>query len=295
MAKRIGFIGLGIMGSRMAKNLIKAGYSLNVYNRTLEKTGELGKAGASVARSSKEVGERSDVIVTMLSDSPAVEEVILGDGGVLEGAGRGSAIIDCSTISPRVSVKIANEASKRGVEMLDAPVAGSKRQAEEGTLIFLVGGKKQVYEENSKIFSAMGKNSIYIGQNGMGSYMKLVMNMVIAINLQALAEGLVFGIKAGIDPELMVEIINSTGARSGGSEAKGKSMIRGDYETAFSLKNMCKDMGLVKEETRYLDVPTPTASIANEIYTSAKAKGKGELDYSVIMELMKEMAGIGKS
>jgi 3-hydroxyisobutyrate dehydrogenase-like beta-hydroxyacid dehydrogenase len=292
MSEKIGFIGLGLMGSRMAKNLIKAGYSLNVYNRSLEKTQELAKIGAYVAKSPKEVGAKSHTIVTMLSDSPAVEDVILGNNGVLEEIMEGAAIIDCSTISPRSSVKIANEAEKKGIGMLDAPVAGSKRQAEEGTLIFLVGGKKQVYEKNLEILMGMGKKSFYIGQNGMGSYMKLVMNMLNAVNLQALAEALVFGMKAGIDPELMVEIINSTGARSGGSEVKGKSMISGNYETAFALKLMCKDMNLVKEETRNLDVPTPTASIVNEIYTIAKAKGKGELDYSAVMEVMKEMAGM---
>ncbi|MCX6660206.1 MAG: NAD(P)-dependent oxidoreductase [Candidatus Bathyarchaeota archaeon] len=294
MLRQIGFIGLGIMGSGMAKNLVKAGYPLNVYNRSLEKAEGLEKIGAFVAKSPKEVSARSGAIITMLSDSPAVENVILGDNGVLEGIRKGSVIVDCSTISPRVSVKIANEAEKKGVEMLDAPVAGSKRQAEEGTLIFLVGGKKQVYEDNMQILKAMGKNSFYIGQNGMGSYMKLVMNMINAINLQALAEALVFGMKAGIDPDLMVEIINSTGARSGGSEAKGKSMIKGNYETAFALKLMCKDMNLVREETRNLDVPTPTTSIVNELYTMAKVKGKSDLDYSVIMEVMKEMAGISQ-
>jgi len=278
----------------MAKNLVKAGYPLNVYNRSLEKAEGLEKIGAFVAKSPKEVSARSGAIITMLSDSPAVENVILGDNGVLEGIRKGSVIVDCSTISPRVSVKIANEAEKKGVEMLDAPVAGSKRQAEEGTLIFLVGGKKQVYEDNMQILKAMGKNSFYIGQNGMGSYMKLVMNMINAINLQALAEALVFGMKAGIDPDLMVEIINFTGARSGGSEAKGKSMIKGNYETAFALKLMCKDMNLVREETRNLDVPTPTTSIVNELYTMAKVKGKSDLDYSVIMEVMKEMAGISQ-
>jgi 3-hydroxyisobutyrate dehydrogenase len=294
MLRQIGFIGLGTMGSGMAKNLVKAGYPLNVYNRSLEKAEGLGKIGAFVAKSPKEVSARSGAIITMLSDSSAVEDVILGDNGVLEGIRKGSVIVDCSTISPRVSVKIANEAEKKGVEMLDAPVAGSKRQAEEGTLIFLVGGKKQVYEDNMQILKAMGKSSFYIGQNGMGSYMKLVMNMINAINLQALAEALVFGMKAGINPDLMVEIINSTGARSGGSEAKGKSMIRGNYETAFALKLMCKDMNLVREETRNLDVPAPTASIVNELYTMAKVKGKADLDYSVIMEVMKEMAGIGQ-
>jgi 3-hydroxyisobutyrate dehydrogenase-like beta-hydroxyacid dehydrogenase len=294
MLRQIGFIGLGIMGSGMAKNLVKAGYPLNVYNRSLEKAEGLEKIGAFVAKSPKEVSARSGAIITMLSDSPAVENVILGDNGVLEGIRKGSVIVDCSTISPRVSVKIANEAEKKGVEMLDAPVAGSKRQAEEGTLIFLVGGKKQVYEDNMQILKAMGKNSFYIGQNGMGSYMKLVMNMINAINLQALAEALVFGMKAGIDPDLMVEIINFTGARSGGSEAKGKSMIKGNYETAFALKLMCKDMNLVREETRNLDVPTPTTSIVNELYTMAKVKGKSDLDYSVIMEVMKEMAGISQ-
>jgi 3-hydroxyisobutyrate dehydrogenase-like beta-hydroxyacid dehydrogenase len=292
MTKKIGFIGLGLMGNRMAKHLIKAGYVTTVYNRTMEKTQELGKTGAAVANSPKEVGERSDVTITMLSDSAAVEEVVLGKNGLSEGAKKGSVIIDCSTISPRVSAKIAEETRKKGVEMLDAPVAGSKKQAEEGILIFLVGGNKQVYEDIQDVLNAMGKGSYYIGENGMGSYMKLVMNMIIAMNLETLAEGLAFGMKAGIDPKLMVEIINSTGAKSGGSEAKGKSMIEDNYDTAFALNLMCKDIGLVKEETRNLNVPTPSASIVHEIYTAAKAKGKGEQDYSVIMELIKELAGI---
>ena len=292
MTKRIGFVGLGLMGSRMAKHLIKAGYELIAFNRTIEKAEELGKVGADVAKSSKEVGEKSDVIITMLSDSPAVEEVILGNDGLLEGTREGSVIIDCSTISPKVSARVADETRKKGVEMLDAPVAGSRKQAEEGILIFLVGGNKQVYEENLDVLNAMGKNSFHIGKNGMGSYMKLVMNMIIAMNLHTLAEGLVFGMKAGIDPKLMVEIINSSGAKSGGSESKGKTMIEGNYDTAFALKLMCKDMGLVKEETRNLNVPTPSASVVHEMYSAAKAKGKGELDYSVIIELMKDLAGI---
>ncbi len=183
-------------------------------------------------------------------------------------------------------------ARNKGVEMLDAPVAGSRKQAEEGILIFLVGGDKQVFEENLDVLSAMGKKSFYVGMNGIGSYMKLVLNMIIAVNLEGLAEALAFGMKAGIDPNLMVEIINSTGARSGGSEAKGKSMIMSNYEPAFSLNLMCKDLGLVKEETRDLNVPTPTSGVVNEMYTAVKARGKGEQDYSVIMELMKELAGI---
>jgi 3-hydroxyisobutyrate dehydrogenase-like beta-hydroxyacid dehydrogenase len=292
MTKKIGFIGLGLMGNRMAKHLIKAGYETTVYNRTMEKAQEIGKTGATVANSPKEVGEKSDVTITMLSDSTAVEEVVLGKNGLSEGAKKGSVIIDCSTISPRVSVKIAEETRKKGVEMLDAPVAGSKKQAEEGILIFLVGGNKQVYEDVQDVLNAMGKGSYYIGKSGMGSYMKLVMNMIIAMNLETLAEGLAFGMKAGIDPKLMVEIINSTGAKSGGSEAKGKSMIEDNYDTAFALNLMCKDIGLVKEETRNLNVPTPSASIVHEIYAAAKAKGKGEQDYSVIMELIKELAGI---
>src|SRR3990167_9351808 len=208
---RLGFIGLGIMGRPMCRNLIKAGYPVIVHNRTKEKMREMVTLGASAAYSPREVAEKSDIIITMLPDSPDVEKVIAGDKGVLETSHKGSVIIDMSTISPIVTQKLAALAQEKGVEMLDAPVSGGEKGAIEATLAIMVGGKKEIFERCSGIFNVLGKKVVHVGDIGCGGFTKLANQIIVGITLEAVSEALVLGKKAGVKPEVLIEAIN-TGA-----------------------------------------------------------------------------------
>ena len=225
---RIGFIGLGTMGLPMAHHLLKNGDELIIYNRTKEKMSALEEKGAMNASSPKEVASQSEIVFTMLTADDAVEEVILGKDGIIDGAYPGLIVIDCSTIAPNTSKKIAEELSHHDVEMLDAPVTGSEPQAIEGTLTFMVGGKKELFEKCMELFLVMGKKAYYMGENGQGSYMKLANNSMAAINLLAF-EAITMDTKAGIDPEVFAQVVSGGGARSAMAENKAAKVINRDF------------------------------------------------------------------
>ncbi len=292
MAEKVGFIGLGMMGNPMSKNLLKAGFSLTVWNRTASKMKELTDLGAKGASSPKEVAENSDVVITMLTSGSDVKEVALGKGGVMEGAKPGLILIDMSTVSPKDSQEIAREVEKKGCEMLDAPVSGSVGVAARGALTIQVGGKKEVFERAVPILKGMGQNIFHIGPSGMGSNMKLVTNTIMGCNAAALCEGLAMGTKAGIPPETMVEVLKFGGGQSRVLELRGPKIIAGDFSPSFMLKLLDKDMGLALENAQNLKVPVSIAEMIRGFYKKAIENGKGDNDFNAIATVFEDMAGV---
>ena len=290
--QKVGFIGLGKMGNPMAKNLIKAGYGLTVYNRTFEKCEETKKNGARIAKSPKDLAQESDVIITMLSDSVAVESVVLGKEGVAEGAKRGTILIDMSTIGPNETIRIAKEVSKVGVRMLDAPVSGGVKFANEGTLTILVGGPNDLYENQLDLFKAMGKKIFYLGPNGAGCSMKLANNLVLAITLGATAEALLLARKTGLDSKMVLDVLLAGSARSPIMEASGRAMVERKFEPAFTLRLMHKDLHLAIEAARLLGVALPLTGLLTQLHLGAIGRKLGEKDFSSILLLLESLSGV---
>jgi len=292
MKKKIGFIGLGIMGKPMAKNLLKAGYELIVFNRTREKAEELAAGGARVASSPAQVASNSEVIITVVSNHQALEDVILGKEGVLSTIKQGTILIDSSTVAPSTTRRFAQLIAAKGAIMLDAPLTGSKLAAEAGTIVFNVGGDRAAYEACQDIFAAMGRKSIYIGESGQGAQAKLCNQLIVACMLEAISEGLVMAVRGGIDPDVMIEVLSSSAARSGILEMKAQSILKRDFDPHFSLKLMHKDLSLVLESATELNVPVLEAAVVREIFGAALAQGKGEMDFSAIITISEELAGV---
>lgn len=289
---KVGFIGLGTMGLPMAHHLLKNGYDLIIYNRTKEKMTVLEEKGAITANSPKEVASKSEIVFTMLTADAAVEEVILGENGVISGAPPGLIVVDSSTISPSTSKKVAEQLSRHDVEMLDAPVTGSEPQAIEGILTFMVGGKKEIYEKCMPLFLVMGQNAYYMGKNGKGSYTKLANNTMSAINLLSFTEALTMATKAGIDPEIFVKVVNGGGARSGMVDNKAPKIVNRDFTPHFMTKLIHKDLGLASDVAKELEVSAPVLALVKEIFQIAKAKGYGSEDMSAVIKCYEEWAGI---
>ncbi len=290
--RKIGFIGVGTMGTPMASNLIKAGYELVVCDRMAEKLKPLTALGARIASSPAEVARQCDVVMTMLPADAAVKEVVLGAGGIAEGASAGLIVIDSSTVMPATSKQLAAELAKINVAMLDAPVTGSEPQAIEGKLTFIVGGDKEIYGKCVPLFEAMGKTTFHMGPNGAGSYTKLANNTISAITLVAFAEGVVLATKAGIDPKLFVDVISIGGARSGQIANKAPKILNRDFHPNFATALMYKDLGLAGEVARELNVPTPALAIAREMLNMALAKGYGAEDVCSVIKCYEEWAHI---
>jgi 3-hydroxyisobutyrate dehydrogenase-like beta-hydroxyacid dehydrogenase len=288
----IGFIGLGIMGQPMALNLVRAGFPATVFNRTRSKAEPLERAGAQVASTPAEAARDAEVIVTIVSDTAAVEEVICGKSGVLETIRPGAVLIDSSTISPTVSRKLANQLAGKGASMLDAPVTGSKHGAEKGELTFMIGGERQVLERVMPVLRVLGKRHVYCGQQGLGLAAKLAMNCILATTLEIFAEGFVMATKAGVRPETLLEIMQSSLARSAIADFKAPFVLRGDFTPYFPLKLMHKDLELAMEAAYAQNVPMPAAAAVKEVYGGAKALGKGDLDYVAVITFLEELAGV---
>ncbi len=292
MKKTLGFIGLGIMGKPMAKNLLKAGYPLAVFDLNKEAMEDLVKAGALAARTCKEVAERADVIITMLPDSPDVKEVILAKDGVIEGVRRGSVIIDMSSINPLVSQEIEKELRKRGVEMLDAPVSGGEPGAIQGTLAIMVGGEKTVFEERLEILKVMGKNIVHVGPIGSGGYVKLVNQIIVAINIAAVGEAFTLGMKAGLDPQAIYQAIRGGLAGSAVLDAKAPMIFQRNFNPGFKIKLHRKDLHNALSTAQSLGVPLPLSSFVQQILVSLMVEGRGEEDHSALATFFEKMAKV---
>jgi 2-hydroxy-3-oxopropionate reductase len=291
MAQTIGFIGLGIMGRPMARNLLKAGYPLIVHSRSRGPVEEIVKSGARAASSPKEVAAHCDVLITMLPNSPDVELVALGKDGIIEGARSGLILVDMSTISPIVSKKVGEALAAKGVKMLDAPVSGGEKGAIDGALSIMVGGDKAVFEQVLPIFQAMGKTITLLGPLGFGGFTKLANQIIVAVNLTALAEALTLGKKAGLDRELLLTALGGGLAGSKCLEQKKPNYIAGTYNPGFKVDLHFKDLGLIMESARALGVPLPATAVVQELFSALRVKGRGGLDHSGVITLLEDLAG----
>ncbi len=292
MPQSIGFVGLGIMGQPMALNLVKAGYRVTAFNRTRSKAEPLERAGARIARTPAEAARDAEVVVTIVSDTAAMEEVVCGKDGILETIRPGTVLIDSSTISPAVSGKLATLLAAKGASMLDAAVTGSKHGAEKGELTFMIGGERQILDRVMPILKVLGKKHIYCGRQGLGLAAKLAQNAIQATMVEVFCEGFVLAAKAGVEPQTMFEIIQSSLARSSLTDFKAPFIFKGDFTPYFPLKLMHKDLELAMEAAYALNVPMPTAAVAKEVYSAAKAQGKAELDYAAVITFLEELAGV---
>jgi 2-hydroxy-3-oxopropionate reductase len=292
MLRTIGFIGLGIMGKPMARNLMKAGYPLVVYNRTASKAQELVSAGAKQVGSPREVANHTEVIITMVADSPEVEQIILGPQGVVEAVKAGSVVIDMSSISPVVTKKIAAELVKKGVAMLDAPVSGGEIGAIQGTLSIMVGGDGAVFEDLKPVFEKMGKSVVRVGEIGAGGFTKLSNQIIVAAALQAIAEAMVLAQKAGVDIQRVYEAIK--GGMAGGRtlDMKIPLLVQHSFEPGFKMDLHIKDLKNALLAGKSLGVPLPATGLIHELFTACSAQGKGQKDHSVIYTLLEQLAGL---
>ncbi len=292
MPESIGFIGLGIMGQPMALNLVKAGHKVAVFNRTPGKTGGLEKAGARAASSPADAARDASFVMTIVSDSAAMEEVALGRQGLIESILPGAILVDSSTISPVVSRKLACHMAGKQAQMLDAPVTGSRDGAEKGELTFMIGGERATLDRAMPILQLLGKKHIYCGQNGAGLSAKLAQNAIQATMLEIFCEGFVLATKAGVKPEAMFEIIQSSGARARLTDFKAPFIFKGDFTPYFPLKWMHKDLELALEAAYAQNVTMPTAAAVKEVYGAAKAKGQAEMDYAAVITFLEDIAGV---
>jgi len=291
MAQAIGFVGLGIMGRPMARNLLKAGYSLVVHSRSRAPVEEIVKAGATAAASPREVAAQCDVLITMLPNSPDVEQVALGPGGIIEGARRGLILADMSTISPIVSQKVGKALEAKGVAMLDAPVSGGEKGAIDGALSIMVGGDQGVFDRVLPIFQAMGKTITLLGPLGFGGFTKLANQIIVAVNLTALAEALTLGKKAGLDRDLLLTALAGGLAGSKCLEQKRPNYLANTYNPGFKIDLHYKDLGLIMESARALGVPLPATAVVQELFSALRVKGRGGLDHSGVITLLEDLAG----
>jgi 3-hydroxyisobutyrate dehydrogenase-like beta-hydroxyacid dehydrogenase len=290
MAK-LGFLGLGIMGGPMAQHLIKAGHEVALWSYSAEKAEKLAGNGAVACKTPTEVAKQSEVVFLCVGDTKMSREVILGKDGLVNGAQKGLVIVDCSTVSPSESRKVSAELKEKGIEFLDAPCTGSRSGAENATLTFMVGGNASVFEKTKPYFQAMGKQLYYCGESGMGLQAKLSQNMILGNLLQAFNESLVLSTKGGVPPELMLEILDNSAAKSGLITAKAPFVLARDFSTKFSVKWLEKDMGLMLDSAAELNVPAPLTALSRQLYRAAIAKGYGEDDICGSIRVLEEIAG----
>ena len=288
----IGFIGLGIMGKPMAKNLLKAGYKLSVYDIKEKPVEELGELGAHKADSIAEVAEKSEVIITMLPNSPEVKEVVTGTGGVLEGTNPGMILVDMSSIAPLASREVNEACLKKGVRMLDAPVSGGEPKAIDGTLSIMVGGEKEVFDEAYDILMIMGASAVLCGSIGAGNTTKLANQVIVALNIAAMGEALTLGAKAGVDPELIFNAIKGGLAGSTVLNAKAPMVMDGNFKPGFKIDLHIKDLQNALDTGHSLGSPMPLSAYAMEIMQNLRAGGCGQEDHGAIVKYYENLAGI---
>ena len=292
MAQTVGMIGLGIMGRPMAKNLIKAGLPVVVHSRSQGPVDELVGAGAKRGSSPKDVAAQVDVLITMLPNSPEVEEVALGKDGIIESARRGLLFLDMSTISPLVSQKVGKALAGKGVRMLDAPVSGGEKGAIDAALSIMVGGEKADFEAALPIFQTLGKTITHLGPLGAGGFTKLANQIIVAVNLTALGEALTLAKKAGLDRALTLKALGGGLAGSKCLEQKTPNYVADTYNPGFKIDLHFKDLGLIMESGRALGVPLPCTAIVQELFNAMRVKGRGGLDHSGVITLLEELAGL---
>ena len=288
----IGFIGLGIMGKPMCRNLLQAGYPVVVYTRTKSKIEEMVKEGAQGAETPREVGEKSEVVITMLPDAPQVEEVILGERGVIKGIERGKIVVDMSSIDPLSTRRIGEVLVSQGVEMLDAPVSGGEEGAIKGDLSIMVGGKKEIFEKCLSIFQVLGKTITYVGELGSGGMTKLVNQIIVAVNLAALGEAFTLGAKAGLKAETMYQALRGGMAGSKVMETKVPRWEERNFAPGFKIDLHLKDLKNALVTAQEMKVPLPFTSLVKQVMIALSGKGEGEKDHGAMIKFWEELSQI---
>lgn len=291
--KRVGFIGLGIMGLPMARNLAKAGFELTIVSgHARDAVAELRAGGARVVSAPADVANGCELVVTCLPDTPDVREVVAGPGGILEGARQGLLVVDHSTIAPLAAREIAEACARRGVAFLDAPVSGGQQGAIAGTLAIMVGGDAQALAAAMPVLEAVGKKIVHVGASGAGQFTKACNQIICAITWQAIGEGMALGVKAGVDPAKMLEAVSAGAARCWALEVRTPRLLDGDFKPGFMAKLQHKDLVIATDAGKQLGVPLPVTSLVTEFYGALKAAGKGDWDTSSLVTLEEQLAGV---
>jgi 3-hydroxyisobutyrate dehydrogenase-like beta-hydroxyacid dehydrogenase len=288
----IGFLGLGLMGSRMARSILRHGHEVTVWNRTPEKAAALAAEGARVAHTPREAAEAAEVVVCCVSDPNAVGRVVFADDGVRPAARPGFRYVECSTISPGLMRRLGEGLEARGAEVLEAPVTGSKLGAEKGTLLFMTGGKRDVHDELLPVLMTFGAKAIYCGELGQASVVKLIGNTLISFMVQGLAEGATLARKAGVPLATVLEVVMASGFASPYYAFKGEAIARRDFAEHFSIDLMHKDQSLMLDEASRLAVPMPGLAAIREVFQTARAHGWGQEDIVAIVKAVEAAAGI---
>jgi 3-hydroxyisobutyrate dehydrogenase len=288
--ENIGFIGLGIMGKPMCLNLLKSGYSVTAYNRTKSKMDEIVRKGAKAADSPGQVADRSDIIITIVTDSPDVEEVILGKEGVIHGVKTGSVVIDMSTISPLVTRTIARKLNEKGAEMLDAPVSGGDTGAKAGTLAIMVGGKKDAFEKCLPVFEVLGKSITHVGDHGMGQTVKLCNQILVSVTNMAVCEALLFAKKSGVDPTVMIEATKNGAAGSWQLSNLAPKMVVRDFAPGFMIDLQQKDLRLTLESACEMHLPLPALSLVHQLFAGCQSVGEGSEGTQALIKSLERLS-----
>lgn len=292
MSERVGFIGLGIMGRGMANNLLKAGFSVRVWNRTASRMDPFVEAGAEAGSSPADVAAHSDIIVTCVSDTPDVEAVILGENGVIHGVSAGDLVIDCSTISPKVTREIAAKLNEKGAHMLDAPISGGSEGAAQGTLSIMIGGEAAQVERAMPVLQAMGKTITHVGDQGAGQMVKLVNQILVVGNALAMSEALVFAQAGGLDLRKTLDAVKGGAAGSWMLSNRGPQILERDWRPGFTVNLQQKDLRLVLEAADQLAVPLPGTSLVFNMYRPLEAQGLGEEGNHALIKALERLAGV---
>ena len=293
MSLNVGFIGMGIMGRPMARNLLKAGYQVTVYNRTASRARELQADGAKVAATPRECAKGSEVVITIVTDSPDVEAVIFGPDGAAEGTAKGATIVDMSTISPEVTRSVHSRLKERGIGFLDAPVSGGDIGAQKGTLTIMVGGDQDVFERAKPVFEPMGKRITYMGPSGSGQVTKACNQILCAVNLLGVCEALAIAQRSGLDLERMHQVVTGGAANSWSLENLGKAIIKGDYNPGFMVKLIQKDLNIVLNAAKSLKVPLAGTALAHQYFRSSEAYGEGDLGTQAMYRVIERLGNFG--
>ncbi len=290
MKPNVALLGMGLMGRPMALNLLKAGFPLAVWNRTPQRAQQAAQAGARVAATAAEAAASADIVITIVSDPPALEQVLWGANGVLSAGGlkRGALLIDSSTVSPALAKKIATACAERGADFLDAPVTGGTWGAEKGELVFMVGGESASLQRAEPVLAAMGKKWFHLGPHGSGQTIKLAMNMILALQVGALAEALALVQGSGIAGEKLIEVLQSSMARAAVLDVKAPLILKDEYAPSFPLRLMHKDLGLALELANQIGVPLPATAAARETYNAVKCAAREDLDYAAVARFWKK-------
>ncbi len=291
MSKRVGFAGLGLMGGRMARNLLKKGFPLTVWNRSPQKCAPLERDGARVAKTPRELAEDVDVVVACVADPAAVERLVFAEDGLLGGVRPGFRYLECSTVDPGTTRRVQSALRARAGDALEAPVTGSKNGAENGTLLFMTGGDPAVHDELLPVMMAMGTKAIRCGDMGQGSTMKLIGNSFISLMLQTLCEGIVAGRRAGLSVETILEVVAASGYASPYFTFKGNAIARRDFDEHFAIDLLVKDQTLMLQQAAALKVPMPGLAAVREVFQSARAQGFGREDICAVVKTLERAAG----